>query len=500
MKKNIININLKNIQHNFLQFRNKIIDETTEIYPVLKADGYNIGAITVAKALLDLKEFPEKSFFVFSILEGITLREYFKNNINDIYVLTGPKLNEIELFDKYNLIPIINDEYQLNIIHKYAAKFNKIINIGIQFNTGMNRNGFSMDKINEVSYHINDNKYLNLEIIISHFACADDINSSTTKTQINNCELIKKVFPTIKKSFCATMSSITCTEQQENIVRLGAGLYGLDVHSYYDKYNFKQVLALTSLVEKKDENLIINLGINHGLFKEYQEKGYVIINNEKIKIKQVCDNYSILATNNNFDNYVNKFALITGYYNDIYLNIDEFGKMNNTIGYEMQIRLLNNINNEIFATNIKQELFKNKYQFLHKLKIKQKNSKLISFSTEILELRTITENGFIGYDAINAVKKDDFIITVAGGYADGIMRYLLNNNTYFYIKITNKLTIKAKIIGKISMDQTTLIVENKYKHLFHKNQNIIIFNKENNNILYKKNQREFDCFKNKIKR
>lgn len=499
MKTNNININLENIQHNFLQFRNKIIDKTTEIYPVLKADAYNTGAITVAKALLELKEFQEKSFFVFSVLEGIVLRQYFKTKINNIYVLAGMKNNEVELFDKYNLIPIINNEYQLNIIHKYAVKFGKIINIGIQFNTGMNRNGFSMDKIYELAYNINENKYLNLEVIISHFACADNINSSTAQTQINNCELIKKVFPTIKKSFCATMSSITCTNQQENIVRLGAGLYGLDIANYYDKYNFKQAITLTSLVEQKDTNLIINLGINHGLFKDYQKNGYVIINNEKIKIKQIYDNYSILAINNNFDNYINKFALITGYYNDNYLNIDEFGKMNNTIGYEMQIRLLNNINNEIFTANIKQEIFKNKYQYLQKLKIKQKNNKIISFSTEILELRTITEDGFIGYDAVNSVKKNDFIITIAGGYADGLMRYLLNINTYFYIKIINNFYIKAKIIGKISMDQTTLLVENKYKNLFHNTQNIIIFNKKNK-LFYKKNQKEIDFLKNSIKR
>ena len=92
-------------------------------------------------------------------------------------------------------------------------------------------------------------------------------------------------------------------------------------------------------------------------------------------------------------------------------------------------------------------------------KLKNKIKPVIILKAEILQIKNINKNEFIGYNQTFKTKKNTTIAILAIGYADGISRRL-SNNGYAYYK-----TYKFKILGRVSMDSITVDIT-KHKNLF----------------------------------
>jgi alanine racemase len=71
---------------------------------------------------------------------------------------------------------------------------------------------------------------------------------------------------------------------------------------------------------------------------------------------------------------------------------------------------------------------------------------VITLKGKIIQLRTVQENGTIGYDGLAKTKKGDRLAVIPIGYADGIHRNL-TNKTHGFIN-----GIKVPQVGRISMD------------------------------------------------
>ena len=90
-------------------------------------------------------------------------------------------------------------------------------------------------------------------------------------------------------------------------------------------------------------------------------------------------------------------------------------------------------------------------------KFKKKIKPVIKLKAEILQIKSISKNSFIGYNQTFKTKRNMTIAIIGIGYADGIPRYL-SNNLYVYYK-----DIKFKILGRISMDSITIDITKSKK-------------------------------------
>ena len=434
MKENKVTISLDNLANNYNIIKNKV-SYNVIIAPTLKADAYGAGSSEVVNALL--KE-GCKNFCVFNTEEGIELRKKYKNKIKNIYIFCPDLKLEKNDLKKYDLIPIVETFYQLEDIDDN-------IKFGLFFNTGMNRNGFLIEDID---------KLLNKKpkLIMSHMACPENLNHPLSKTQINNFEKIISYFPKKKvlKSLFATDATMATSEFYD-VIRPGIGCIDVDIHTH-----FKNIINVLSYVKSIKNNMAkIPFGINNGLPEVYAKNGgYVLIKNNKYYIKKIMLNYSLIEVDNavkvgddviiinddiNIKNMENKT-----YFNDI-----------NMLARELTFRFARSKKNKQYY-EINNKLIKRKVRYK-----KYKNTKIIDkkdrIETEIFDIIKVSDDGFVGYGATAKVKKGDILVSVYGGYCDGISRYL-SNNGFFYVH-----NVKCKIVGRISMDQTTILLDDKIK-------------------------------------
>lgn len=419
---NSVTVILDNIINNYNIIKNKV-GNSVEIAPTLKAEGYGVGSSIVAEYL------PCESVFVFNTAEAIKIRK------KRIYVLCPDFPNEIKYFKKSKMIPILETFQQLQIAIKENIKF------GLFFNTGMNRNGFSKNDIKLIKENSK-----NLVIIITHMGYADNPSHPMSLKQIKNFNEIIKEFPDkniIKSAFAidGAMNYNDCYD----LVRPGIG--AIECNEI-----FKGGILVKSYVKSVKDNIAkVAFGITNGLPETYYSEGaFVKINGKKYKIKKVYSTFCKIESDEKIK------------VGDEVIIVDEnFGlkEMSNKTFFNG----INMLQREIvyrFAMckkNIQYYSFKNK---LVKREISHKSYKTAKvffkkdrIETSVFDIIKVDEDGFVGYGATAKVKKGDVLAVLYGGYCDGISRYL-SNCGYFYIN-----GYKCKIIGRISMDQTVVLLD-----------------------------------------
>lgn len=448
---NKIITNLDYVLDNYKVLKNKV--GNTEIYPVLKCEAYSSGTIEVAK-LLNCN-----GYFVFDISEGMELRKGYKK---DIYILSGYQQNEKNDLIKNNLIPVVETFNQLECLLKDNIK-----EYALFFNTGMNRNGFLLEDINKIKELIKNKEP---KLIMTHMGCPDNPNHIMSKTQIDNFNNISKLF---SKNVLKSIFSINAIANYNNfyydIARPGIGVIDIEIHK-----NFKDVIKIKSYVKSIKNNIaIIPFGINNGLPETYKN-GYVFINNEKFLIKKIYLNHMTVKVNNRVK--INDEVNIT---NEKYTikDITERTIHNNIeiLRQEIALRMvLSKKNKKYYILNNNLIERKTRYKTYKYTKIFNYKDKIES---SIFDIIKVNEDGFVGYSATAEVKKDDVLASFYGGYNDGINRYL-SNNGYVYVN-----GYKCKIIGRISMDQTTILLDKSIVDKTKIGDKVYLYKKDIKNIL-----------------
>ena len=161
----ILEINKLNIIKNFNFF--KKINKNVIVAPTIKANAYGLGDLKIFKLLVKNNC---RHFFVATIEEGIKINN--SNKKINIYVLNGIQNYDLKLFNKFNLIPIINSKDELKIIIKTNLRF------GLHIDTGINRLGLNYEEVPKTIF--NDKKFC---ILISHLSSADEKNNKYNNLQ-----------------------------------------------------------------------------------------------------------------------------------------------------------------------------------------------------------------------------------------------------------------------------------------------------------------------------
>ena len=290
----ILEINTKNILKNYNYLSS--ISKNSIAGATIKANAYGLGDVKIFKLLYKAGC---RHFFVATFDEAEKIRKVDRRGY--IYILNGLNKNIIKKINiKDKIIPIINSIENYFEFYSYSKKNKKKINIGIHIDTGINRLGLTEENLSKIK----SNKYLEIGVILSHLASADEKNNRYNEIQNNKFYKIKYLFKKTKYFSLANSLGIKLGKKfHHDLTRSGISLYGGHYNSAYKKY-IKPVIKLKAEViqikkiltneyigynqtYKSRKNItiaIIDIGYADGISRKLSNIGYVFFKEYKFRI------------------------------------------------------------------------------------------------------------------------------------------------------------------------------------------------------------------------
>lgn len=181
-----------------------------EVAPVVKADGYGLGAAPIARRLMAEGA---RTFFVARIAEGVALREAL-GPTPLIYVLDGCPPSAGRVLKAANLSPVINSLEQAEV---WAAEAGGPA--ALMLETGLNRLGLTAEETSKLGHGP-------WSLVMSHLACADQPGHPMNQAQRTRFEALAEHFPGARRSLAASDGLFLGPEFAFDLVRTGICLYG----------------------------------------------------------------------------------------------------------------------------------------------------------------------------------------------------------------------------------------------------------------------------------
>ncbi|HUT21904.1 MAG TPA: alanine racemase [Candidatus Bipolaricaulota bacterium] len=348
-----------NILHNFDYFQKE--NPQAKIFPVLKSNAYGHGLKEVTQIL---EKRGVEYYVVDSYYEALQIREVTNRKI----LLIGyTKPENYKNFKWKNLSIAIFDSGSLKAIGNLGKK----INIHLFINTGMNREGISMDDLPLYLAELKKYSRINLEGVCSHLADADNEDQSFTESQRQKFSqaltiIEKEGFNPKYRHISATGGSFRIKNPEINAIRLGIGLYGYNPIKPFDA-NLRPALRLISTIvsvqslsegEKVSYNCafsadkpikigILPVGYYEFLDRRLSNLGKVKYENDFLPIVgRVCMNLTAIDLKDHNLKIGDEITIISEHPRDLN-SVDSITQQINTISYEILVRVNSSIRRKI---------------------------------------------------------------------------------------------------------------------------------------------------------
>ena len=294
-----LEINLSYLKNNIESIKT-IISDDLDIIAVVKANGYGLGALNIAKYLSSIGI---KYFAVATLEEALELR--VRGNIKeDIIILSWTAPSEKGTLIKYDLTQSLID-------FEYAKKLNDlpgVVKCHIKIDTGMNRFGQTVNDIENIR-EIYTYKNLKILGIYSHLCRVREFGEEPdnfTKMQLENFNIIieqleKEGINVGLKHIMNSFGILRFNDKKYDLVRPGLLMYGVspdpnnqEIDKLLDENNFKPVASLKCKV------------MTIKIIEEGEKVGYnsKFIAQEKTKIATIsigyADGLSFASSRNEF--------------------------------------------------------------------------------------------------------------------------------------------------------------------------------------------------------
>ena len=305
----VLEINLDAISYNLNFYKSKLKPET-KVMVMVKAFGYGNGGYEIAKLL----EHHKVDYLGVAFAdEGIALR---KAGITVPIMVLNPENSSFNAMIAYDLEPEIYSITGLKAFLKIAQQRNiSSYPIHLKMDTGMHRLGFQENDLSELADLLKNNNFIFVKSIFTHLAASDDL--AFKDFTLNQIHLFTEFYDKISASLnhkpfrhiLNTSGIFNYAEFQMEMVRLGIGLYGVG-NSDEENKHLLNVSTLKSIISQirtvhehesigysrkfmvKNEMQVatIPIGYADGIRRLWgNEKGYVIINNQKaIILGNIC--------------------------------------------------------------------------------------------------------------------------------------------------------------------------------------------------------------------
>lgn len=206
-----------------LAHQRQILDPTTQIFAVVKADGYHHGAVPVARLL---HEQHIAGFCVATLDEALELRA--AGLTEPILVLSVTPVAQTTLASKQDISLTAPSQAWLEAA---AQSVTQPLKIHLALDTGMGRIGLtSVASVQQACHFLQQTPQLIAEGIFTHFATADEKNTDYLQHQMTLFDQMTAHLP-IKFKYMHCANSATALwhlSYQKQLVRFGIALYGLN--------------------------------------------------------------------------------------------------------------------------------------------------------------------------------------------------------------------------------------------------------------------------------
>ena len=225
----ILTIDLDALVENYHILTNQL--NGTKPSAVVKADGYGLGAVPIALSLINVGC---SIFFVANLEEGINLRDGLNDSkikeftAIEIHILSGLIPNTENIYDAKNLIPVLGSIEEIYNWKTYCQKLNTSLPCDIHVDTGMCRLGLPPKELAIIEKEPSRIEDLNINLVISHLACADEPNHEKNKEQLIAFNQARKILPKGRASLANSSGIFLGPEYHFDLTRPGAALYGIE--------------------------------------------------------------------------------------------------------------------------------------------------------------------------------------------------------------------------------------------------------------------------------
>jgi Alr-MurF fusion protein len=229
----VLEISLDAISKNLRHYRSQLKPET-KLMVMVKAFAYGSGSVEVANLL----QYHRIDYLAVAYAdEGVLLRE---NGVNLPIMVLNPSPDSFEKLLQYDLEPNIYSREMLEEVLDFLKLNHKRLAIHLAFDTGMHRLGFGEEDMVFLQEKLRKHSvFVEIATIYTHLAAADEPEKHqdfTLAQLVLFQEWTKKLMsrlPQKEKPLCHALNTpgiINYPDFQLDMVRLGAGLYGIGLN------------------------------------------------------------------------------------------------------------------------------------------------------------------------------------------------------------------------------------------------------------------------------
>ncbi|WP_130471441.1 alanine racemase [Candidatus Magnetaquicoccus inordinatus] len=255
-----LEIDLDAIEHNFQHARNAVAPGVA-LYPVVKANGYGLGVLPIAKRLLACGAY---GLCIATIEEAIQLRA--AGISQPLILLSGLSADIAEQVAAYHLQPFVFD---LSHIHPLSrAARHHPITFFLKVYTGMGRFGLLPEQLPEALQLIRTLPGLSLAGLVSHLACSDQPDHPDNSRQLHNLQqlLIQSGMSHGQTSLANSGAILSRPDTHFSWVRPGIMLYGASPffpHNHGSQIGLKPVVSWYTRIQQI-RSLPTGSGVGYG--------------------------------------------------------------------------------------------------------------------------------------------------------------------------------------------------------------------------------------------
>lgn len=221
-----VEVDLNAVRKNALAAQTCLKTDESGIVAVVKADGYGLGMLPVARAVTDLV----RAFAVANVTEALALRE--GGILKPVYVL-GPALPEerARLLEGADFCPSVSDAEEMSAYEKLAEAAGRRLCVHVVVDTGMGRMGAFPEGAAELLRAVLASSWLELDSVASHFPSADSDRDFTLGQEDGFRQWVDRLRSEglrLEKTQIANSAGLTAYERRRGeLARAGLMLYGI---------------------------------------------------------------------------------------------------------------------------------------------------------------------------------------------------------------------------------------------------------------------------------
>lgn len=225
----VLEINLNALLNNLNFYRSKL-KPGVKVMAMVKAFSYGSGTFEVANIL----QYNHADYLAVAYIdEGVALRT---SGITLPIMILNPEASAFDRLTEFKLEPVIYSFGLFDDFIKYAQE-NNVLNypVHLKIDTGMHRLGFENADVEILCDLLEENPYVQIRSVYSHLAASEAAqHDEFTKAQISSfdiaCRQIEEVLGyQVIKHISNTSGILRFPDAQYDMVRLGIGLYGIDM-------------------------------------------------------------------------------------------------------------------------------------------------------------------------------------------------------------------------------------------------------------------------------